>query len=44
MTLSKSDLEEPDNINNYRSFMEQLMWYMNKVGPDMVNVARELAV
>ena len=24
--LSKGDLEEPDNINNYRSFVGQLMW------------------
>ena len=34
-TLSKSDLEDPDNINKYRSFMGQLMWYTTKVGPDM---------
>ena len=26
-TLSKSNLEEPYNINKYRSFMGQLMWY-----------------
>ena len=43
-TLSKSDLEEPENINKYRSFLGQLMWYITKVGPDVENVARELAV
>ena len=44
MTLSKSDLEEPDNINKYRSFVGHLMWYTIKVGPDVANAARELAV
>ena len=44
MTLSKSELEEPDNINKYISFMGQLMWYTTKVGTDVVNAARELAV
>ena len=39
-TLSKSYLEEPDNIDNYRSFMGQLMWYTTKVGPDVANTAR----
>ena len=40
MTLNKSDLEEPDNINKYRSFVGQLMWYTTKVGPDVVNAER----
>ena len=31
MNLSKNDLEEPDNINNYRLFVGQLIWYTNKV-------------
>ena len=44
MTISKSDLEEPYNINKYRSFVGQLMWYTTKVGPNMANAARELAV
>ena len=44
MTLSKSYLEDPDNINKYRSFVGHLMWYTTKVGPDVVNAARELAV
>ena len=43
-TLSKSNLEKPDNINKYRSFVEQLMWYKTKVGTDAANRARELAV
>ena len=42
--LSKSDLEDPDNTNKYISFLGQLMWYTNKVGPDVEKVARELAV
>ena len=44
MTRSKSDLQEPDNINKYISFVGQLMWYTTKVGPDVANAARELAV
>ena len=43
-TLSKSELEEPDNINKYRSFVGHLMWYTTKVGPDVKNTTRELAV
>ena len=43
-TLSKSDFEEPHNIDKYRSFVGQLMWYPTKVGPEAANVARELAV
>ena len=43
-TLSKSDLEELYNIYNYRSFMGHLMWYTSKVGPDVSNAVRELAV
>ena len=43
-TLSKSDLEEPYNIDKYISFVGHLMWYTNKVLPDVVNVARELVV
>ena len=43
-TLSKSDLEHPNNINKYRSFVGQLMWYTAKVGPDVANAARELVV
>ena len=43
-TLSKSDLEEPDNINEYISFVGQLMWYTTKVGTDAENAARELEV
>ena len=34
-TLNKSDLEVPDNINTYISFVGQLMWYTTKVGPDV---------
>ena len=33
-TQSKIDLEEPDNINKYRSFMGHLIWYTTKVGPE----------
>ena len=39
-TLSKSYLEEPDNINNYRSFVRQLMWYTTKVVTDMANAGK----
>ena len=44
MTLSKRDLYEPANINEYRSFVVQLMWYTKKVGPDVANATRELEV
>ena len=43
-TLSKSDLENPDNINKHRSFVGKLMWYTTKVGPVVESAARELAV
>ena len=43
-TLSKSDLDEPDNINKYRSFVGQLVWYTAKVGPDVANVERGFLV
>ena len=41
-TLSKRDLEEPYNINKYRSSLGQLIWYTTKVGPDVANAAKEL--
>ena len=44
MTLSKSDLEELDNIYKYRSFVGKSTWYTTKLGPDVENAARELAV
>ena len=43
-TLSKIDLEYPDNINKYRSFVGQLMWYTTNVGPDVSNVTKEFPV
>ena len=43
-TLGKNDLEESDNINNYRLFVGQLMWYTTNVGPAVANAAWELAV
>ena len=43
-TLSNSDLEEPYNIDKYRPFVGQLMWYMTKVVPVVENAAGELAV
>ena len=43
MALSKSDLEEPQNIDNYRSLVIQLMWYTNKVGHDMSDEEIELS-
>ena len=43
-TLSKSDLKKPYNINKYRSFVGKLMWYTTKVGPNVENPSRELAV
>ena len=39
-TISKSDLEDPDHINKYRSLVVQLMWYTTKVGTDVANAAR----
>ena len=36
-TISKSDLEETQDIDKYRSFVVQLMWHDSKVGPDMEN-------
>ena len=44
MTLSEIDLEEPDSIIKYTSFGRQLVWYTTKVGPEVENAARELAV
>ena len=43
-TISKSDLEEIDNINKYRSFVVILMCYTTKLGPDVANAEMELAV
>ena len=43
-TISKSDLEETDNINKHISFVEQLMWYKTKVGTYVTNAERELLV
>ena len=42
--LSKSYLEDSDNINKYRSFVGQLMSYSNKIGPDVVKAERDLAM
>ena len=44
MNLSKSDLEEHYNIDEYILIVGQLMWYTTKVGPDAGNTARELVV
>ena len=41
---SKSDLEEPYNINKYRSFVGKLMWYTTKVVPEVTNAEIELVV
>ena len=43
-TLIKIYLEEPYNIDKYRSFLGQLMWYTNNMVPDVANAARELSV
>ena len=43
-TLSKSDLEEPYNIDKHISFVEQLIWYTTKLGPDVANTSIELSV
>ena len=42
--LSKSELKQPKYLDKYRSFLEQLMWYTAKVGPDVANASRELSV
>ena len=39
-TLSQSDLEEPNNIDKYSSFMVQLMRFTTNVGPDVENEER----
>ena len=41
-TLIKSELDEPYNIDNYRPFVGQPMWYTTNVGPEVENVAKEL--
>ena len=43
-TLSKSDLEEPYNTDKHISFVEQLIWYTTKLGPDVANMLIELVV
>ena len=43
-TLSKIDLEDPDNINKYRSFVGNFMWYTTKMGPDVKKAGRDLTV
>ena len=43
-TLSKSDLEDTDNMNKYRSFVGQSMWYTTELGPGVENAAREFEV
>ena len=44
MTLCNIKLKEPTDIENYRSFVGQIMRYTMKVGPDMLNTERELDV
>ena len=39
-TLNNSKLEEPKDIDNYRSFMGQLIWYTTKVGTEVQNAVR----
>ena len=41
---SKSNLEEPQNTDDYRSLVGQLMWYITRVVPDVENSSRQLAV
>ena len=38
--LSKSELEKLKDMDKYRSFLGQIIWYTMKVGPDAVNTAR----
>ena len=40
-TLRKSELELSKDMDNYKSFMGQLIWSTTKVGPDVAKVARE---
>ena len=42
--LSKRKLKDPTDIDKYRSFIGQIMWYTMNVGPDVENSARELVV
>ena len=44
LTVSNNDLEVPYNVDKYRSYVVQLMWYTSKVVPDVENTARELTV
>ena len=41
-TLSKHQ-EEPQQLDEYRSIVGKLLYYMTKVGPDMSNACQELA-
>ena len=43
-TISKGDFDETHNIDEYISLVGQLLWYTNKVGPDVKNASGELAV
>ena len=43
-TLIKIQVEEPKDIDKYRSFVGQSMWYTTNVGPDVADAAKELAV
>ena len=35
--LSKSELEEPKDVDKYKNFVEKLMWYITNMGPDVTN-------
>ena len=43
-TLSKSELEEPKDVDKYRLFLGHIMWYTANVVPDMANTARQSSV
>ena len=43
-TLYKSKLKYTTNIDKYRSFVGQIMWYNMEVGHDVANSAIDLVV
>ena len=43
-TLFNIELKEPTYIDKCRSLLDQIMCYATNVGPDMTNIARELAI
>ena len=43
-TLCKIKLADPTDIDRYRSFVVQIMWYTKTLGPKLVNASREMDI